>query len=145
MSKIERVEISIDRVIAYLDCGCVKKSEIAFDAERLAKAKMDNKRSEFCSKHDTFQSRQIYCCHRCHIVGFIDVQQGDKPELLTASIYEDHKKRSHLCRGKDTLYAIDSFSYNTREFVEKSNVVPSWAKEAMIDILGLKEKEERMP
>lgn len=143
MRKVEHIEVVIDRVIYTLDCGCMKKSDIAINAQRLADLKKAHGGREYCEKHNPFVRLQIYICKHCQIVDSIEVSREDTQELTFNKVYIVHDAAYPHCANRrmhmDILLTFHGPT-TSRQSIEASEAFPSWAKEPMMKILRLEEK-----
>ncbi len=132
MSTIEKVEVEIDRVITYLSCGCVKKSDIFINPQAAARAKRENVKSEFCPRHDWAQSIQIYFCENCRTVNYIHLDMEDVTiDTLIEKMREQHDHNSPRCFNMSGYMVPSTY---TEEQVRRK--APDWAVEAILIFLG---------
>lgn len=143
MSKIERVEVEIDRVIAYLDCGCIKKSDISLNAVKLAEVKRAVGQ-EICEKHQPLDTKKVFYCERCRSVSYINATREDTERSILTKITIIHDQEHPRCKGVE-YNDIGTLSLTrdvTRESILESDGLKTWMKEPLIKLLGLQSRKE---
>jgi hypothetical protein len=143
MRKVEHVEVVIDRVLYTLDCGCVRKSEIVLNAQRLAELAKTEEGRQYCEKHDPFYPKQVFICKNCHTVGSVGINREDTIESVWEKVFAVHDTDKPSCkrtRIADKLVMWPHSSRTKAQDIKDWKNIPEWAIEPITKILGLEDK-----
>lgn len=134
MSNIEKVEVEIDRVIAYLDCGCVQKSDITINVAKLAQLKKDAGK-EMCKKHDGFVSKTIYICKQCRTVDTVSTIREDTRASVYEKVYATHRVGHSQCTIPSPDIVLVLLFKSPTEISIREGSIPEWAIERVRKIM----------
>jgi hypothetical protein len=93
-------------------------------------------------KDDNAHPTQIYFCKECRTVNYVEVSPDDNEHSIRQKINKVHKRDASAC---DNIYGLISLlsrkASHSKYGIETSTDIPSWAKEPIITLLGIKETD----